>query len=77
VQERSGKLFDRHSVVREIEKLHRICRDRRLNIPSRVTTQVAALTEISDIQDVLSDEIRAALDELCDALEQIARGNPQ
>jgi hypothetical protein len=66
VQERSGKLFDRDSVVREIEKLHRICRDRLLNILSRMTTQGAALTEISDIQDVLSDEIRAALDELCD-----------
>jgi hypothetical protein len=37
-----------------------------------MAAQVAALTEISDVQDVLTDEIRAALDQLCDALTWIA-----
>jgi len=76
-QERLGNLLNRDNVVREIEKLHRASRDHLLRIPSRVSGQVASLTDITEIQNLIADEITAALYELCASLERIAGGNPQ
>lgn len=77
VQKQKAKLLDREMVAGEVAKLYRVHRDALLNIPSRLAGQVAALTEIADIQDVIAEEIRAALEELSAALTRIAEGNPQ
>ena len=77
VQKQKAKLLDREVVAGEISKLYRVHRDALLNIPSRLAGQVAALTEIADIQDVIAEEIRAVLEELSASLARIAEGNPQ
>ena len=77
VQKQKAKLLDREVVAGEVAKLYRVHRDALLNIPSRLAGQVAALTEIADIQDVIAEEIRAVLEELSASLARIAEGNPQ
>jgi len=77
VQKSLGELLDRREVADEIEKLYRVFRDAVLNIPNRVAAQVANVTEIADVQDVIAGEIHSALDELSATLQRIAEGSPQ
>jgi len=77
VQQKLGELLDRREVADEIEKQFRVFRDAVLNIPNRVAAQVANVTEIADVQDVIASEIHAALDELSATLQRIGEGSPQ
>ena len=74
VQKALSELLDRHEVASEIEKLFRVFRDACLNIPNRVAAQVANLTDLADVQDVIGAEIQQALNELSASLGRIAEG---
>jgi hypothetical protein len=76
LQEREGELLKRQDVLADVEKLCRITRDNLLNIPSRIAAQVIALTELSDVEATIAEEITAALDEMADALKRMAEGGP-
>lgn len=77
VQQKLGELLDRRVVADEIEKQFRVFRDAVLNIPNRVAAQVANVTEIADVQDVIASELHAALDELSASLERIGESEAE
>lgn len=63
-EEKSGKLVSAADVKNEAFKVARIVRDNMLNIPDRVSAELAALTEPAQIHRFLTEEIRKALEGL-------------
>jgi hypothetical protein len=77
LQKRMGNLLDRTVIENGVASACRICRDALLSIPSRISAQIVMMTEISDIQDAIAEEIRASLDELAAALNRVAEVSPK
>ena len=65
-EERSGKLLSRDEVTVTAFTVARTVRDNLLNIPDRVAAMLAAETDPGRVHQILSEEIRKALIELCD-----------
>jgi hypothetical protein len=65
-EERSGKLLSRDEVTVAAFTVARTVRDNILNIPDRVAALLAAEANPARVHQILSDEIRKALIELCD-----------
>jgi phage terminase Nu1 subunit (DNA packaging protein) len=59
-----GRLVDREEVKRDAFKIGRQVRDRLIGIPDRVSAEVAGLTDPFKVHDILSVEIRNALEAL-------------
>ena len=66
-EERSGKLISRDEVKVAAFNRFRVFRDRMLNIPDRVAAVLAAEHDSRSVHDILSAEIRKALEEFADA----------
>ncbi|MEO5347925.1 MAG: hypothetical protein H7834_16345 [Magnetococcus sp. YQC-9] len=64
LEERRGRLLKADDVEREAFELGRRVRDRLLNIPSRVSANLAAETDFKVIERLLIQELRTALEEL-------------
>jgi hypothetical protein len=77
LQEREGELLQRAEVLKDVGKLVRVTRDHLLNIPARIAAQVVALTELSDVEATIAEEITVTLEDLADALKRMAEGDPQ
>lgn len=61
---KTGKLVDADAVKKEHFRLARMVRDRILNIPNRVSDQLAALTDSHEIHMFLTKEMTEALQDL-------------
>ena len=77
LQKAEGQLLDRNAVLADVQKVCRVTRDHLLNIPARVAAQVLALTELSDVEATIAEEITTALEDLADSLKRMAEGDPQ
>jgi hypothetical protein len=67
--QRRGVLIDAAIERRRDFECARVVRDSVLNIPDRVSAQLAAETEAAAVHRILTDEIRAALVALAEALD--------
>ena len=67
-EEKLGKLINRDEVAVERFNTNRIIRDGVLNIPDRVATQLAAETDEKKVHEILTTEIRNALNGIADSL---------
>jgi hypothetical protein len=65
-EERAGGLVRRDQVEDAIFKTAREFRDRMQSIPDRISAVIAAETDVAVIHQILSDEIRAALNDFAD-----------
>jgi hypothetical protein len=63
-EEKTGKLVDAASVKESAFSLGRRIRDSMLNIPDRIASMLAAETDETKIRELLTGEIRNALEEL-------------
>ena len=63
-EKKLGKLIDADQVKKEQFKLGRMVRDRILNIPNRVSDQLAAITDAHEIHVFLTKEMTEALQDL-------------
>lgn len=63
-EEKSGKLINADGMKNEAFKMARIVRDSILNIPDRISAELAAETEPFKVHKLLSDELRKALEAL-------------
>lgn len=63
-EQRSGKLIDAEDVKKQAFKAARATRDQMLNIPDRVSAELAAETDSFKIHKRLTEEIRKALEGL-------------
>lgn len=61
-EEKSGKLVPAADVKNEAFRVARIVRDNMLNIPDRVSSELAAQTDQVQIHKMLTEEIRKALE---------------
>lgn len=66
-EQRSGKLVDADSVRSEAFKLARGLRDSLMNIPDRLATEIAAMTDSHAVHRRITEEIRTALGMLTNA----------
>lgn len=66
---KTGKLISADKVKAEAYRTARTVRDALLNIPDRISAQVAALADVqtAQIHDLISTEIRLAMEELVNA----------
>jgi len=62
--EKRGELVKRADVRRELFDLVRRARDRILNVPGRIAAQAAAEVEERKVEQVISAELRVALEEI-------------
>ncbi len=67
-EERIAKLVSKDEVQVAAFNTHRVIRDAMLNIPDRVAAMLAAETNEAKCHEMLSTEIRKALNEFADAL---------
>jgi hypothetical protein len=67
-EEKLGKLLNRDEVQVERFNTNRIIRDGVLNIPDRVSAQLAAETDEKKVHEILTTEIRIALNGIADSL---------
>ena len=67
-EEKLGKLINRDEVQVERFNTNRIIRDGVLNIPDRVSAQLAAETDEKKVYEILTTEIRNALHGIADSL---------
>jgi hypothetical protein len=67
-EERVGSLISKDEVQVVAFNTHRVIRDAMLNIPDRVAAMLAAETDEAKCHEMLSIEIRKALNEFADAL---------
>ena len=67
-EEKLGKLINRDEVQVERFNTNRIIRDGVLNIPDRVSAQLAAETNEKKVHEILTTEIRNALNGIADSL---------
>jgi hypothetical protein len=67
-EERIGNLVSKDEVQVAAFNTHRVIRDAMLNVPDRVAAMLAAETDEAKCHEVLSTEIRKALNEFADAL---------
>lgn len=65
-EEKSGKLVPAADVKNEAFKVARVVRDNMLNIPDRISAELAATTDTVQIHKLLTDEIRKALEAISD-----------
>lgn len=63
-EEKSGKLVNADGMKNEAFKLARIVRDSILNIPDRISAELAAQTDTFSVHKLLTDELRKALESL-------------
>ena len=63
-EERTGKLLNAEDVAKEAFAVARRVRDRLLNIPGRMASVLASETDSKAIENLLSQELRIALEEL-------------
>lgn len=66
LEERRGRLVDRHQTQREAFQIARVVRDRILQIPDRIAAELAAAKEPSDVHRRLLEELLASLEALAD-----------
>jgi hypothetical protein len=62
LEERKGNLLSRRAVEIETFKLFRVLRDTILNIPSRISAQLAVESDPRNVEEVLETELRRALE---------------
>jgi hypothetical protein len=67
-EERVARLVSKDEVQVAAFNTHRVIRDAMLNIPDRVAAMLAAETDEAKCHEMLSTEIRKALNEFADAL---------
>jgi hypothetical protein len=67
-EERIGNLVSKDEVQVAAFNTHRVIRDAMLNIPDRVAAMLAAETDEAKCHEVLTTEIRKALNDFADAL---------
>lgn len=65
-EERSGKLVNADEVKAEAFRLARTVRDAMMNIPDRVSAELAGEMDARNIHALLTDEIRKAMESLID-----------
>lgn len=70
-----GSLVDAESVRQAAFSKARLVRDSLLNIPARVSPILAAETNAKKINEILTQEIRQALENLCDSIQKTEVGN--
>lgn len=66
-EERSGRLVNRDEIEVAAFNRFRMYRDAMLNIPDRLSAQLAAETDPARVHELLTEEIRRALNEVSDA----------
>lgn len=66
---KTGQYVDAQSVEKTAFQTARTVRDSLQNIPDRVSSLLASLSDANQIYDILSQEIRSALEGLSDKLE--------
>ena len=62
LEERRGNLLPRDAVEKATFDCFRVLRDRILNVPNRISAQLAAESDPRKVQDLLENEIRQALE---------------
>ena len=70
LQELDGTLVDRAEVEKEVGDLARRLKDRILNIPERIAADLAAETDTRKVTRILVQELRVALEELADDVDE-------
>ena len=73
-EEKAGKLVSRAQVESDVFAASRTARDHLLMIPKRVAPRIIGLKNISDIEYILSQEIKNSLTSLCNILKGNNKG---
>lgn len=68
---KSGEVIPASQVRDLVFKACRICRDRILNVPPRISATVAAIEDEAEIINLLTDEFNMAFDEMVEALKEL------
>lgn len=70
----AGNLVDAEDVISTWQNMIGNCRSKLLNIPAKITHQVIGLTEYAEIEDLITNEVHEALNELArDPLPEAAK----
>lgn len=65
LKKKKGQLVDRGKVEKEAFALAKKVREAIMNVPSRLSAQLAAMKDRSEVESMLEKELRTALEELC------------
>jgi hypothetical protein len=68
---KAGMYVEREQVKKDAFEANRIMRDTLLNIPDRVSGELAAVTSIEKVHEILDREIRIALDAYVQRVENL------
>ncbi len=69
----AGTLVKVEDVQRAAAQAGRICRDRLLSLPSRLAGDIACMDSAAAVYELLTTEIRSALEHLAEGLEAMEK----